>query len=196
MKYVIGIDEVGRGPLAGPVCVAAVAIEKRFYKSTLKKFKGLKDSKKTSENLREECFKKIDGLSKSILYSVSLVGNGVIDKKGIVWAIETALSRSLHKLSLQPMKCEVLLDGSLKAPIEFKNQKTIIRGDEKEKIIAMASIVAKVCRDNYMKRQSKIFPLYEFEKHKGYGTKKHIEKIKKYGVSDIHRLSFLKNLKF
>ena len=196
MKYVIGIDEVGRGPLAGPVCVVAVAIEKKIYKSTLRKFKGLKDSKKTSESLREECLKKIDRLSKSIFYSVSFVGNSLIDKKGIVWGIETALSRSLHKLSLQPGECEVLLDGSLKAPKEFKNQRTIIRGDEKEKIIAMASIVAKVFRDNHMKHQAKIFPLYGFEKHKGYGTKEHIRKIRKYGASDIHRKSFLKNLKF
>lgn len=196
MKYVVGIDEVGRGPLAGPVCVAAVVIEKRFYKSTLKKFKGLKDSKKTSEKLRGECLKKIDGLPKLILYSVSLVGNSAIDKKGITRAIEVALARSIYKLSIQPMKCAVLLDGSLKAPKEFKNQKTIIRGDEKEKIIALASIIAKVHRDTYMKRQAKIFPLYGFEKHKGYGTKEHIKKIKKYGLSDIHRRSFLKNLKF
>lgn len=196
MRYIIGIDEVGRGPLAGPVCVAAVAIEKRFYKSTLKKFKSLKDSKKTSEKAREAVFKKIDGLSKLIFCSVSFVSNSVIDKKGIVWAIKTALSRSIYKLSLQPAECEVLLDGSLKAPKEFKNQKTIIRGDEKEKIIAMASIIAKVSRDNHMKRQAKIFPLYGFEKHKGYGTKEHIKKIRKHGLSDIHRLSFLKNLKF
>ena len=167
MKYIVGIDEVGRGPLAGPVCVAAVAIEKRLYKDTFRKFKGLKDSKKTSASLREEWLKKIDKFPKSIFYSVSMVGSSVIDKKGIVRAIEMSLSHSLSRLSLQPDKCLVLLDGSLKAPKEFKNQRTIIRGDEKEKIIAMASIVAKVCRDNYMKRQSKMFPLYGFEKHKG-----------------------------
>ena len=196
MKCVVGIDEVGRGPLAGPVSVAAVAIEKRFYEEILGEFKDLKDSKKTSANLREKWLKKIDKFPKSIFYSVSLVGNIAIDKKGIVRAIEISLSRSLGKLDLKPDKCEVLLDGSLRAPKKFKNQKTIIRGDEKEKIIAMASIVAKVYRDKHMKRQSKIFPLYGFEKHKGYGTKEHIKKIKKYGASDIHRLSFLNNLKF
>jgi len=196
MKCVVGIDEVGRGPLAGPVSVAAVAIEKRFYEEILGEFKDLKDSKKTSANLREKWLKKIDKFPKSIFYSVSLVGNIAIDKKGIVRAIEISLSRSLKKLDLKPDKCEVLLDGSLKAPKKFKNQKTIIRGDEKEKIIAMASIVAKVYRDKHMKYQAGLFPLYGFEKHKGYGTKEHIKKIKKYGASDIHRLSFLNNLKF
>ena len=196
MKCVVGIDEVGRGPLAGPVSVAAVAIEKRFYEEILGEFKDLKDSKKTSANLREKWLKKIDKFPKSIFYSVSLVGNIAIDKKGIVRAIEISLSRSLGKLDLKPDKCEVLLDGSLKAPKKFKNQKTIIRGDEKEKIIAMASIVAKVYRDKHMKYQAGLFPLYGFEKHKGYGTKEHIKKIKKYGASDIHRLSFLNNLKF
>src|SRR3989344_4673363 len=196
MKCVVGIDEVGRGPLAGPVCVAAVAIEKRFYEEILGEFKDLKDSKKTSANLREKWLKKIDKFPKSIFYSVSLVGNIAIDKKGIIRAIEISLSRSLGKLDLKPDKCEVLLDGSLRAPKKFKNQKTIIRGDEKEKIIAMASIVAKVYRDKHMKRQSKVFPLYGFERNKGYGTKEHIKKIKKYGASDIHRLSFLNNLKF
>ena len=196
MKCVVGIDEVGRGPLAGPVSVAAVAIEKRFYEEILGEFKDLKDSKKTSANLREKWLKKIDKFPKSIFYSVSLVGNIAIDKKGIVRAIEISLSRSLGKLDLKPDKCEVLLDGSLRAPKKFKNQKTIIRGDEKEKIIAMASIVAKVYRDKHMKYQAGLFPLYGFEKHKGYGTKEHIKKIKKYGASDIHRLSFLNNLKF
>ena len=197
MRYIVGIDEAGRGPLAGPVCVATVAIPERIYKSVMFEFRGVKDSKKISGIVRDKWLKKIKNhKSKSILSSSSLVGNATIDKKGIVRAVSIALSRSLLKLGIKPLKSKVLLDGSLKAPGVYKYQKTIIRGDEKEKIIAMASIVAKVHRDRHMIRKSKKYPKYGFEIHKGYGTKRHIKKIKEHGLSDIHRRSFLRSLKF
>jgi ribonuclease HII len=193
-KFIIGIDEAGRGPLAGPVSVAAIAIPKILYRSILREFKDVKDSKKISEKVREAWIKKIrNHPSEAILYSASLVGSRTIDKKGIVKAITIALTRSLQKLKIEPRRSFLLLDGSLYAPDRFKNQKTIIRGDEKEKIIALASIVAKVKRDGHMKRKAKEFPNYDFEIHKGYGTKKHIQKIRKHGLSDIHRKSFLGN---
>lgn len=194
--YVVGIDEAGRGPLAGPVSVAAIAIREDFYAPLMRDFKKVRDSKQLSENLREEWLVKIKKYKKGIiLHSVSLVGNTFIDERGIVKAVSTALSRSLKKLDVPAHKCRVLLDGSLTAPKEFLNQKTIIRGDETERIIAMASIVAKVHRDRHMKRKGKEFPKYGFDVHKGYGTENHIRKIKKHGLSLIHRRSFLKGLK-
>jgi ribonuclease HII len=103
-----------------------------------------------------------------------------------------AISQGLNKIKLDPNKCQVLLDGSLKAPKEFINQKTIIKGDEKEKIIAWASILAKVSRDSIMTKYHKKFPQYGFQIHKGYGTDKHRTAISKYGLSEIHRKTFCK----
>ncbi len=196
-KFVIGIDEAGRGPLAGPVSVGAVAVKKTIYNSRPKKeFKGIRDSKKLSEKEREKWFTKLKKFKdeKVINYAVSFSSAKVIDEKGIVFAIRRALARSLKKLNLRPGACEVLLDGSLYAPKEYKNQKTIIHGDDKIPLISSASIIAKVSRDRKMKRFAKKYPKYNFEKHKGYGTKAHYRAIKKHGLSEIHRRSFLKNL--
>lgn len=198
MKYVVGIDEAGRGPLAGPVSVAAVAIPEYLYKKTLLSFRGVKDSKKLSPEKRAKWLKHIRRQKEgAILYSVSLVGSTYIDKRGIVQAVFLGMKRTLEKIEeVTPGKARVLLDGSLFAPPQFKNQRTIIRGDEKKKIIALASIVAKEHRDAHMRRQAKKYPEYGFEVHKGYGTKAHLLSIRKHGVSEIHRKSFLKNLKF
>lgn len=198
MKYVVGIDEAGRGPLAGPVSVAAVAIPEYLYKKTLLSLRGIKDSKKLSPEKRAEWFHYIRRQrGGTILYSVSLVGNAYIDKRGIVRAVSLGMKRTLEKIEkVTPKRARVLLDGSLFAPPQFKNQQTIIRGDEKRKIIALASIVAKEYRDAHMRRQAKKHPKYGFEVHKGYGTKAHLLSIRKHGVSGIHRKSFLKNLKF
>ncbi len=131
-------------------------------------------------------------------FSVTLISNKIIDRRGINFAIRKAMNDSLKKLQLKnklkPCECLVLLDGGLRAPAEFPFQKTIIKGDEKEFSISLASIAAKVTRDAYMKKLAKKHPLYGFEVHKGYGTAKHITAIKKEGTSLIHRASFLRNI--
>ena len=196
-KYIIGIDEVGRGPLAGPVAVGAVEVDSAVYNSRLKKeFKGIRDSKKLSEKKREEWFKKIKlaQMRGDIKFSVSFTAPAVIDKKGIVFSIQSALDKSLSNLKVKPGRAEIFLDGGLKAPKEYKNQNTVIHGDDLVQIISIASVVAKVTRDRLMVRFAKKFPQYGFERHKGYGTKAHYLVIKKYGITKIHRRSFLKNI--
>ncbi len=194
-KYIIGIDEVGRGPLAGPVAVGAVAVPRGFDE---KLFAGIKDSKKLSPELRQMWFKKIKTLAadRKLSYTVSFVSSQKIDSWGLTKAISTALERSVSKLAVNPTDCLVLLDGGLKAPAIFKHQKTIIKGDEKEPVISMASIMAKVLRDRKMVEFSKQYPQYGFEVHKGYGTKKHIAAIKEKGMCPIHRRLFLRKFSF
>ena len=188
-RYIIGIDEVGRGPLAGPVTVAAVLKPARFV------WKNFKDSKKLSPEKRDEFFLKF----KTMQYAISSVSNIFIDKFGIAVAIRLAVGRCLSKLKNQNAKfkitvqnSKILLDGSLFAPKDYQNQKTIIKGDEKIPIIAVASIIAKVKRDRAMVRLHKKFPEYGFAVHKGYGTKLHQEAIKTHGLCKIHRRSFCK----
>ena len=181
MKYIIGIDEVGRGPIAGPVTVCACMISADIGK----KYKGIKDSKKLSEKKREEIFSIIKG---KVQYKVTSISAKEIDKKGISFCIKKALATSI---SIFPTDTLVLLDGGLKAPSEFKKQKTIIKGDEKEVCIALASIIAKVTRDRYMCKMAKKHPQYGFEGHKGYGTRAHYMAIEKSGKSPLHRLTFL-----
>jgi ribonuclease HII len=192
MKIIVGVDEVGRGPLAGPVTTCLVVCEERQYKK-LKLDKNLppigKDSKKLSVSEREKYNKYIKQIN--ISHVVTHVSNKIIDSKGISFAINKSISLGIKKLKLSPKSCRFLLDGSLKAPKEFK-QKTIIKGDEKEKIIAWASILAKVSRDSLMTKMSKKYPQYGFDIHKGYGTAKHRLAIKKNGLSPIHRSTFIK----
>jgi ribonuclease HII len=201
-QFLIGIDEAGRGPLAGPISVGAFSFKD---KSILKKFKGVKDSKQLSEKQREEWFSIIKRGKKDghIMYAVSFSSAAVIDTKGLTHSTNAAMNRCLKRLektgfapkdNLGSYPCKILLDGSLYAPSRYKNQKTIIDGDAKEPIIALASICAKVLRDRKMKRLAKKFPHYGFEIHKGYGTKAHYRAIKKYGISPIHRRSFLKGI--
>ncbi len=197
MKTIIGIDEVGRGPLAGPVTVCVVACEEKIYKK-LKNDKRLpplgKDSKKLSPTNRQKYAKILKYIG--LAYVVVNVSNTVIDKKGISFAIKKAISLGINKLKLNPKKSLILLDGGLKAPKEFIKQKTIIKGDEKEKIIAWASILAKVSRDDLMIRTGKRYPEYGFEAHKGYGTAIHRKMLKKHGLSAFHRVTFCKNLEY
>jgi len=190
--YLIGVDEAGRGPLVGPVSVAAVAVRATAAK-TNKIFRGVRDSKKLSEKQREEWFKKLKDFEKTgvLKTASSFSGAKTIDEKGITAAVRRAVARVLKKLEIDSRKCQVLLDGSLRAPAYFENQETIIRGDDRIPIIAAASIIAKVSRDRRMKRYAKKFPGYGFEVHKGYGTKAHYAAIKKLGPSEIHRKSFL-----
>lgn len=195
MKYIVGIDEVGRGPLAGPVCLCAVRVEAGMYKK-LQKRKDLpvhsKDSKKLSKKDREKYSKVLCDLTQEgkLQFTIVMQNNVVIDTKGLSFAIKKSLSGCLQKVHATE-KDSVLLDGGLKAPKEFTNQQTIIKGDEKHPIIAWASILAKVHRDNYMTKMSKKYPEYGFEKHMGYGTKVHRDAIKNYGPSSIHRKSFV-----
>ena len=192
-KYTIGIDEVGRGPIAGPVAVCALCLQNDFNKN---KFRNFKDSKKLSHLQRVKWLEKINEEKKegNIIYKVSFESNKVIDTKGIVFAIKKALSNSIKYLDKNFADCEVLLDGGLRAPAEYTHQRTIIKGDEKELAIALASIVAKETRDALMVKLAKKYPEYDLEKHKGYGTKKHYKALKKQGVSLIHRKSFIKKV--
>lgn len=189
-SYIIGIDEVGRGPLAGPVAVGVVCVPVGF---SMKFFRGIKDSKQLSEKAREEWFAKIRAESKKrkLKYKVSFASPQTIDKRGIVKAISQCIESCLRRLEVLPQRTLVLLDGSLKAPKEFKNQKTIIGGDESEPVISAGAIMAKVSRDRRMIRLAKKYPRYSFHIHKGYGTALHYKKIKKHGLSKIHRRSFI-----
>ncbi len=194
--YIVGIDEVGRGPIAGPVAVGAVSVKSDILaKNGKKMLKGIKDSKKLTEKQREKWFAKMEEWAKEgkIGFAVSFENSKTIDRIGISKSIKRAIEKSLKKLKLPPKKSKVLLDGSLKAPKEYKNQKTIIRGDEKIPIISLASIAAKVLRDRMMVKLGKKYPQYGFERHKGYGTKNHYENLEKYGLFYPHRKSFLKN---
>jgi len=188
--FQIGIDEVGRGPLAGPVAVGAFV----FLKPEARKFfRGVKESKQLSEQKREEWFRIIQAQQKlgTIDFRVTFQSHTVIDTKGLSHAIRTALSISLKGLNVLPAQARVLLDGGLRAPSNYENQKTIIKGDEKEAVIALASICAKVLRDRKMKLLGKKYLGYGFEVHKGYGTKRHYEAIERLGVTGVHRRSFL-----
>ncbi len=195
---IVGIDEAGRGPLAGPLSVAAVAIissavAQEFF-SFLKTRDGkLKDSKKLTEKRREEIFNLLVK-SKGVVIAHKFVSSSKIDKKGIRAALDLAsksvLEQILKKANIDKSQVKVLMDASLNVPEEFK-QESIKKGDELVLEIALASVVAKVKRDKYMIRLSKEYPEYLFESHKGYGTKKHIEAIKKYGLIPEHRKTFI-----
>ncbi|MDE2038015.1 MAG: ribonuclease HII [Patescibacteria group bacterium] len=193
----IGIDEAGRGPLAGPVAVGAFAAR---APAALRRFRGVKDSKQLSERQREAWFSAIEDSSRKgeSAFEVSFSGAAVIDARGIVRAVRAAMDRCLRRLERRgfaaPSACAVLLDGSLYAPARYPDQTTIIDGDATEPIIALASICAKVLRDRKMKRLAEKRPGYGFEVHKGYGTKAHYEALRKRGPTPEHRRSFLKGL--
>jgi ribonuclease HII len=195
-KCVIGIDEVGRGPLAGPVAVGMVCIFPEHVKAVKKIFPLIKDSKKLSPNARAEWRERIRCAEKSglLISRVAFVSSSVIDKKGIVFSIHVAISSTLNSFEHDPSASRILLDGGLRAPFYYANQKTIIKGDEKELSIALASIVAKVARDARMASLARKFPNHGFENHKGYGTPAHYRAIKKHGITPHHRKSYLGKL--
>jgi len=196
-KFTIGIDEVGRGPLAGPVCVCACMIREQDKKKVARKLAGIKDSRKLNPKTRAEFYAKIKELRNLGLldFQFSYVGAKHIDERGIVPAIKLAMKRSLDRLCLTDFdKCRLLLDGGLYAPEKYLHQKTIIKGDEKEWIISAASIIAKEERDAKMKRLAKKYPEYDFARHKGYGTKVHRESLREHGLCREHRRSFCGNL--
>lgn len=192
-KFLIGVDEAGRGPIAGPVAVGAVLLKPNF---PLQELKGVRDCKKLTPLAREAWYQKMLLWRKGGLleFSCSFSAASVIDRRGIVLAVRAALNRAVRRFEINPRMCRVLLDGGLVAPDEFTNQLTIIGGDDLEPVIALASIVAKVRRDRRMLRLAKLYEGYLFEVHKGYGTKAHYRALKQNGLSDIHRRSFLRSL--
>lgn len=192
--FLIGIDEAGRGPLAGPVAVGAVAVPEDFDWAQIP---GVRDSKKMTPFQRERVYTRLRALRRSgaLRYAVCFASARTIDRIGIVVAVAQALSQALNKLDVSPEESNVRLDGSLKAPVIWKKQKTIIRGDVTEPVISLASIAAKVERDRHMARIAKKYPKYGLETHKGYGTAAHMAAVRKYGLSPEHRTSFCKGLR-
>ena len=182
-KFICGLDEVGRGPLAGPVVAGAVIFKEGEV------IRGINDSKKLSEQRREELFEEIT--EKAIAWAVGIVDNEAIDEFNILNATKMAMKQAINRLSVDPDY--LLLDALRLDGIELP-QEDIIKGDSKSMSIAGASIVAKVTRDRMIKEYGEIYPEYGFNSHKGYGTKEHYEALKKYGLTPIHRKSFLKNL--
>jgi ribonuclease HII len=179
LNFVAGTDEAGRGPLAGPVCAAAVILPKYA------EIEFLNDSKRISANRRKAVFEQIMLIAVSI--GVCFISSEEIDNIGVGEAVKKAMAFSVLKLNIRPEF--LLIDGNI--PIVCNApQKTIIRGDQKSASIAAASIVAKVMRDNVMCKYAETYPLYDFDKHKGYGTKKHIEAIRTHGICPIHRKTF------
>ena len=181
LGYVCGIDEVGRGPFAGPVVAAAVILPKDcdiLY---------LNDSKKLSEKKRELLYDEI--YEKAVAIGIGMSSEEVIDEINILQATYKAMQQAISKLSIKP---DLLLNDAVTIPDVEIEQVPIIKGDAKSASIAAASIVAKVTRDRMMKEYDTIYPGYDFAKNKGYGTKAHIEGIKKQGICDIHRRTFVK----
>lgn len=203
MKYkaIIGIDEAGRGPLAGPVAVGVVLVPANF---DWKLIPSVGDSKQVSVKNREAVFHCAQVLKRQNLihFKVVLVSAKTIDRIGIVPAIKHALETGLRYVMTQSHLAAddvvIKLDGGLKAPKEYLQQETIVKGDSKELVIGLASILAKVTRDKYMKRLSfkPEFQVYGFEIHKGYGTKVHRKVITERGLSREHRKSFCGNVIF
>ena len=205
MKYIVGIDEVGRGPIAGPVAVCAFLIkDQKILESPAtsptcgKKLPKLKDSKKLSKKQREVWFEylKVAKTEGFCDYSVSFVSSENIDKFGINKCIQKALNKSLSDVFastqlLVASSYSIFLDGGLHAPIEYINQETVIKGDELHPVISCASIMAKVMRDRVMEAFAKKYPEYGFKNHVGYGTKAHYDAIKKHGQTSIHRKTFI-----
>lgn len=186
-----GVDEAGRGPLAGPVVAACVVIDRNF-KIDSEELALVADSKKLSAKKREKLFSIIK--EKALAVEIGLADNTEIDKINILQASFLAMRRAIRKLTIQPDY--VLVDGSFRIPKLDKSQTAIIGGDAKVFCIAAASIIAKVSRDWLMGEIDKQYPQYEFIKHKGYGTKRHLEMIAQYGPCPQHRFSFapIKNL--
>jgi ribonuclease HII len=218
IKYIIGIDEAGRGPLAGPVSVGIVLVHRNFNWALIP---GVNDSKKLSAKKREVIFERALELvaEGKLQYSVQMPTAKAIDKKGIAVVIRVAMDKGLTDVSQSAFLCEgrhfdketvasttpfkwstvqIKLDGSLYAPEYCLHQETIIKGDAKEKVIGLASIMAKVTRDRYMEKIAKrpAFQVYNFARHKGYGTLAHRTAIAKHGLSSEHRASYCKNIRF
>lgn len=180
-NIVCGIDEAGRGPLAGPVCAAAVILPDGCI------IEGVNDSKKLTEKKREQLFDVIKDTA--VAYSIATADEKEIDEINILQATYLAMNRAFRGLSVSPDMA--LVDGNRDPGLGIPTR-TIVKGDANSMSIAAASILAKVTRDRFMLEMDKKYPEYQFAKHKGYGTKLHYEMLDKYGASEIHRMSFLR----
>ena len=182
-KYICGVDEAGRGPLAGPVVAAAVILPEDY------EIDGVNDSKKLSEKKREKLFDEI--IEHALAYSIKSCDNFTIDDINILAATMQTMKNAVDSLTIKPDI--VFVDGNrspeLDIPAEY-----VIHGDPVSASIAAASILAKVSRDRFMYEMDKKYPEYDFAKHKGYGTKLHYEKLREFGPCEIHRLTFLKKM--
>ena len=186
-EIIAGVDEAGRGPLAGPVVAAAVILPKNF------EFVELDDSKKLSSARREKIYNNITSPDSNVIYAYSIVDEELIDKINILRATHKAMAQAVLNLSIKPSF--VIIDGMPVKDFPLPND-SIVKGDSKSLSIAAASIIAKVERDKLMLKYSKLYPEYKFEKHKGYGTKAHLEALNKFGPCNIHRKSFAPVKKF
>jgi ribonuclease HII len=187
-KYIAGVDEVGRGPLAGPIVAASVIL----YRDSLESrdiILGINDSKKLSPRLREELAGIIK--DKAACFNIHQYESGVIDEKGISWCNNEVLRNAAENLSVKPQL--VISDGYPIRGAVIRNE-FAVKGDSKSASIACASILAKVYRDGLMKEYDKLYPEYGFASNSGYGSMEHIEAIKRYGATEIHRKSFLSNI--
>ena len=183
IKCICGVDEAGRGPLAGPVCAAAVILPPNIQ------IPGLDDSKKLTDKRRRELFPIIK--EQALAYGIAFADHKEIDEINILQATYLAMQRAIDALSIKPELA--LIDGNRAKDFGIAVE-TVIKGDSLSASIAAASILAKVTRDDYMLEMAKAYPQYDFEVHKGYGTKLHYEKLEQYGPSPIHRMTFLKKL--
>lgn len=199
MKCVIGIDEVGRGPLAGPVTVCAVYLANENTTKKLIFDKTIRDSKMIKKANRINIFKTIrknSKLNKQIIYSISSRSAEYIDKNGINNSINACMYsclKSLEKKGVNVTDVTIKLDGGLYLDKSYKKQRTFIKGDENHTSIAISSIIAKIYRDNYMEKLSKKYPGYFWDRNSGYGTKEHLKSIKEKGINKYHRKSYLKS---
>ena len=189
-ESLIGVDEAGRGPLAGPVAVGVVAVPTGF--DVLAEFPNVKDSKLLSGQKREVIFTEVERrvLLGDLRFCVQMSSSLYIDRFGITRATRKAAWSGIRKLG-RPDNSAVLLDGLLRAPNDYM-QRTVVGGDLRVPVISLASIMAKVARDRLMERLSEHYPEYGFEQHKGYGTPSHLLAIKRHGLSEIHRLTYCK----
>ena len=183
VRLLCGVDEAGRGPLAGPVCAAAVILPQNCV------IEGLNDSKKLTEKKREALFAVITAAAVS--YGIAFATVEEIEEHNILAATFMAMNRAIAKLDPAPELA--LIDGNCSTGIEIPSR-CVVGGDGKCADIAAASVLAKVTRDQYMLQMAELYPEYGFEKHKGYGTKAHYEAIREYGPSPIHRPSFLRKM--
>ena len=183
-KCIAGIDEAGRGPLAGPVVAAAVILPKDAL------IEGVNDSKKLSEKKREKLYDDI--INNALAWGVGIVDHTVIDEINILNATRKAMKLAIEDLKVKPDV--ILIDAEERVDTDGRPYLPIIKGDAVSIWIGAASIIAKVTRDRMMREYDKIFPMYGFEKHKGYGTKAHVEALKEFGPCVIHRQSFLKKI--
>lgn len=183
VEYICGIDEAGRGPLAGPVVVASVIMKPDSF------IEGVNDSKKVTEKKREKLYEQI--IEEAVSYSVGIIDQNEIDEINILNATKKGLTESIKGLKVKPER--IIVDALDKIDTCGIPYMPIVKGDAKCYSIAAASIIAKVTRDRIMRQWDEVYPMYGFAKHKGYGTAAHIAAIKEYGLCPLHRRSFTKN---